>query len=310
MARTTWRQRRSHGEFLDWTGPADPSVDVGVAEIALPIRYWRTDCFMGLFAADLGAVRDLLPSHRLHPVRVTGQRAVVAIGVFNYLETGVGPYGEIAVSPLCTLDRPAPPVLPLATGYLRGMSAFVAHLPVTSRIAREAGRRIWGYPKFVADMDFDLRPESQRVEMSEGGREILSLEVGRRGHVALETAPLTTYTEHDGRLVRTSIAMRGHVATALGPGSGELLLGDHPVAREVAALGIGSRPLVTRTYLSHSAILPVGTDLGPSDRPYTGYQGSGAELGRHTVRYDEGLVRTVTRSTPGLGPGLATAVGS
>ena len=300
MARMTRRQRRAHDTFLDWTGPADPTVDIGVAEIALPIRYWRTDCFMALFAADLGAVRALLPSHRLHPVRVTGNKAVVAVGVFNYLETSVGPYGEIAVSPLCTLDRAAPPVLPLAAGYLRGMSGFVAHLPVTTRIAREAGRRVWGYPKFVADMDFDLSPERQRVEMSEDGQEIMSLEVRRRGHVALETAPLTTYTAHDGRLVRTRIAIRGHVATALGPANGELLLGDHPVAREIAALGIDRKPLVTRTYLSHSAILPAGTDLGATDRPHTGHQGTDAEFGRHTVRYDEGVVRTVSRSTPGV----------
>lgn len=300
MARTTRRLRRAHDPFLDWTGPADPAVDIGVAEIALPIRYWRTDCFMALFAADLGAVRDLLPSRRLHPVRVTGSRAVIAVGAFNYLETSVGPYGEIAVSPLCTLDRAAPPVLPLATGYLRGMSGFVAHLPVTTRIAREAGRRVWGYPKFVADMDFDLGPESQRVEMSEDGQEILSLEIRRRGHVALETAPLTTYSSRDGRLVRTRIAVRGHVATALGPATGELLLGAHPVAREIAALGIDSRPLVTRTYLSHSAILPVGADLGAADRPYTGHRGTDAESGRHTLRYDDGVVRTVTRRTPGL----------
>ncbi len=300
MALTTRRPSRAHGRFLDWTGPADPTYDIGVAEIALPIRYWRTDCFMALFTADLDAVRDLLPSQRLHPVRVTGNRAVVAVGVFNYLETSVGPYGEIALSPLCTLDRAALPILPLATGHLRGMSGFVAHLPVTTRIAREAGRRVWGYPKFVADMDFDLSPERQRVEMSEDGREILSLEVRRRGHVTLDTAPLTTYTTHDGRLVRTEIAVRGHVATAVGPANGELLLGDHPVGREIAALGIDRRPLVTRTYLSHSAILPVGTDLGPADRPYTGHQGTDAETGRHTVRYDDGAVRTVTGGAPGV----------
>lgn len=293
-------RRRRHDSFLGWTGPADPAVDIGVAEIALPIRYWRTDCFMGLFTADLGAVRDLLPSSRLHPVRVSANKAIVAIAAFNYLETSVGPYGEIAVSPMCTLDRAAAPVLPLATGYLRGMSGFVAHLPVTSRIAREAGRRVWGYPKFVADMDFDLCPESQRVEMSEGGQEILSLEIRRRGHVALETAPLTTYTIHDGRLVQTVIPTRGHVSTAIGPASGELILGDHPVGREVAELGLGSKPLIARTYLSHNAILPIGSDIGVAERAYTGYRGGSAEFGRHTIRYDEGVVRTVTPSTPGL----------
>jgi hypothetical protein len=76
MARLTRRGARR--AFLDWSGPADPAIDLGVARIALPIRYWRTDCFLALFAADLDAVADLLPSRRLYPVRVTGTKAVVA----------------------------------------------------------------------------------------------------------------------------------------------------------------------------------------------------------------------------------------
>ncbi len=288
-------------DFFDWTGPSQQSVDVGFGDIALPIRYWRTDCFMALFSADLEAARALLPSQRLHPVRISPNRAIVAIAAFNYLETSVGPYGEIALSPLVSLDRPAPPALPLAAGVFNGLSAFVAHLPVTSRIARQAGRTVWGYPKFVADMDFDLRPESQQVRLSEGGRDILTLNVRRSGNVLLEKAPLTTYTVKDERLIRTEVAMRGHVATSLGPRSGSLALGDHPVAKEIAALGVGAKPLLTRTYLSHSAILPIGADIGPADRTYQGFQGNDADFARHTLRYDEGVVQTISE------PGLLTA---
>lgn len=286
--------------FLSWDGPSEPSVDVGVAQIELPIRYWRTDCFMGLFPADLAAVRDLLPSRRLHPVRLPRGRALLAVVAYNYLETGVGPYGEIGISPLCTLDRDAPPLLPLLQGYRHGISGFVAHLPVTSRIAREAGRRIWGYPKFVADMDFELRPERQTVTLGEGGREILRLDVRRSGPVAVDRTPLTTYTVRDARLIRTTIPTRAHVATSVGAAGGELVIGDHPVGRELAALGVSRRPVLTRTYLTHSAILPVGADIGPADRDYTGYHGAEREFGTHTVGYDAGIVRVVTEGVPPL----------
>jgi hypothetical protein len=296
---TAWRRRRQRDHlrpFLEWDGPSDAAVDVGVARIVLPIRYWRTDCFLGVFPADYGAVRDMLPSSRLHPMRLLGSKAAIAVVAYDYIETGVGPYGEIGLVPLCTLDRAAPPMLPLLQDRWRGIGGFVAHLPVTSRVACEAGRSIWGYPKFVADMAFDVSPERQEVTLAEAGREILRLGVRRAGRVALERAPLTTFTVRGDRLIRTTVALRGYVALSVGGSGGELTLGDHPVGRELAALGLGTRPVVTKTYLTHTAILPAGDDIGPADRPYTGYEGEPREVGTHTIRYDDDMVRVVTQA--------------
>jgi hypothetical protein len=138
------------------------------------------------------------------------------------------------------------------------------------------------------------------VTLAEDGSEILRLNVRRSGRVALERMPLTTFTVRDGRLVRTIVATRAHVATALGSSGGELALGDHPVGRALADLGLSTTPVVTRTYLTHSAILPAGEDIGPSDWAYTGYQGADREFGTHTVRYDDRAVRVVTESLPSL----------
>lgn len=289
------RQARQ-APLLDWGGSTEHDVDIGVASIDLPIRYWRTDCFMGLFAADHDAVRRLLPSTRLRPLRLHRGRAAVAVVAYNYLETSVGPYGEIGISPLCTLDRGAPPLLGLAEGYRHGFSGFVAHLPVTSRIAREAGRRVWGYPKFVADMAFEFLPERQAVTLTENGQEILRLEVSRSGRVALERTPLTTYSVLDGRLMRTAVHTRAHVATALR--GGELALGAHPIGRGLADLGLSATPILSRTYLTHAAILPAGKDIGPTQRAYRGYAGDEREFGAHTVRYDDGVVRTISEAGP------------
>lgn len=296
-ALTRWvRARKPAREFLDFDGPGDHDVDVGVARIDLPIRYWRTDCFMGLFAADADAVRALLPSRRLRPVRLARGRVAVAVVAYNYLETSVGPYGEIGISPLCTLDHDAAPVLGLTDGYRHGFAGFVAHLPVTSAIAREAGRRVWGYPKFVADMAFEFLPERQTVTLAENGQEILQLEVRRSGRVALERTPLTTFTVRHGQLVRTTVPTRGYVAT--GVGGGELALGAHTVGRELAGLGLGSAPLVTRTYLTHSAILPAGESVGPTERAYHGYLGGDRSFGEHSVRYDRGVQRIISVDRP------------
>ena len=238
-----WRGRRHRDTlrgFLEWNGPSDPSVDVGVAGIALPIRYWRTDCFMGVFPADYGAVRDLLPSSRLYPVRLLGAQSRGGGGRLQLSRDRGRPLRRVSGQPAVHPRPRRTAAAPLLLGRWHGFGGFVAHLPVTSRVAREAGRRIWGYPKFVADMAFELLPEHQQVTLTETGREILRLGVRRAGWVGLERAPLSTFTVLDTRLIRTTVAMRGYVATALGASCGELTLGDHPVGRELTSLGLAA----------------------------------------------------------------------
>jgi hypothetical protein len=293
------------GESLDgffaWDGPSEQGVDVGSAVIDLPIRYYRDDCFMGVFTASADAVRALLPSDRLHPVRSLGGKALVAVVAWNYLETTVGPYGEVGIAPLCTLDRPAPPLV----GGLReavdpGFGGFVLHLPVTARVARDAGRAVWGYPKFVADMEFDHLPGEQRVHLSEGGRTILSLAVRHGGRAVTDNRPLSTFTVLDGRLVQTTVPTRAVYELGVGRRAGELELGDHPIADQLRGLELSTRPMFTKNYLARAGILPRGTALGPAAR-YEGYRGEDHETGLLSVRYDDSLAAPAALVRPRQG---------
>lgn len=286
--------RRRDRAFFDPSAPSEV-VDIGVDRMDLPIRYYRTDCFLGMFSADYDAVAARLPSERVTPVRLSATRAAIGVVAYNYLETGVGPYGEIGVALLCTLDKVGPPVIPmlLETRYRR-FGAFVLHLPVTTRVACAAGRTVWGYPKFVADMDFVLQPESQRVALSEGDAEILELSVKRSGRLMVDRNPIVTFTVKDGDLLRTEVASRTAYHVGLGRSVGHLELGDHPVARELRALDMSATALATKSYVSHAAILPAGRVLGRADRAYDGFVGSDATTGRHTVAYDSRVARVLT----------------
>lgn len=303
---TRWlRAKRDGGEQGDFFADAGTrgTVDIGTTELELPILYHRTDCSFGVFSADLEATREALPSDRLYPVKVARGRAAIAVVSYNYIETGVGPYGEIGVAALCTLDRQAPPVLPaMLEARYPGFGAFVLHLPVTTRIAREAGRAVWGYPKFVADMAFEFRPETHRVELREDGQDVLSLEVERRGRLVQDRKPLVTYSEHHGELIRTELPVRSTYHAGIGRPYGHLELGDHPIGKELRELDISSESIATKSYVDHAAILPAGQAVGDADRPYDGFEGSAAETGRHTVRFAGGPEQVVTEpSAPKAG---------
>lgn len=259
-------------DLYDWRGPARTGVDVGSAVIDLPIRYRHDECFMGVFAADLAAVAAVLPSERLHPIRLGRDEAAVAIVAYDYFDTSVGSYGEVGVAVLCTLDRPGPPLLPaVMESKWPGFGGFVTHLPVTTTIARDAGRSVWGYPKFVADMRFEHSGTRHSVNLAEGGTRILDLEVDGRGPAVTDNRALTTYSVLDGELIRTTIPMRARYRLGLS-GGGRVSFGDHPVGRQLTSWGLRPEAAFTKTYVARGAMLPEGERLGAADRAYPPYE--------------------------------------
>jgi hypothetical protein len=233
-------------------------------------------------------VRALLPSRELHPVTLPDGRATVAVIAFNYHETSIGPYGEVGIAIPCTHGRSAPPLLPLALeGRFPGWGGFVLHLPVTSRVARDGGRVIYGYAKFVADMDFQKRPAYQRVRLAEEEAHILTLTVQQRGLPIKDNRPLITYSVREGELLKTTVPSRAVYQMGLKPGSGTLALGDHPIADQLCDLDVSTTAIVTKNYLTRSGILPAGEPIGPADRPHEGYLGQERAFGRFTLNYDE-----------------------
>lgn len=263
--------------FFEGTRPGT-RVSHGVANFELPILYFRDDFFGAFFSADEAALRAVLPSDNLHPLTLGRGRALFGIGAFNYLDTSVGPYGEVGVVvPVVHGKRPLPFVPALLEARYPGFGAVVLHLPVTKRIARDAGRGEWGYTKFVADMQFVSTPEHHECQLSEGAEAILTLRVKKGGTLLRDERPLVTYSVKDAKLVRTTIPQRGVVRARLGGGGSWLSLGDHPVAREIAALRPSRAPIFTRYYVERSGILPAGEVVEEGVRPLDGYRGQDRE---------------------------------
>ncbi|HYB39739.1 MAG TPA: acetoacetate decarboxylase family protein [Mycobacterium sp.] len=136
--------------------------------------------------ASYDAVRDVLPSSDLHPVRWFDGRAAVLIAAMRYHEVSVrhadgtpdllAPYGEVLIAALVT-RRPLQRGLPLLLPTMQGLGGFVLDLPVTTAEACDLGRKLFGLPKFVADMDFREEPTQRQVKISEGDAEIMTLRV-------------------------------------------------------------------------------------------------------------------------------------
>lgn len=268
-----------------------PEVELRGDRMRLPISFHRSEAFAGVFGADVRGLTDMLPTDELHPVRIDGTRAAVFVVAYHHREatatmvdgeTRVArPYGEVLIAALVT-PRPAPPLVPIVATTMFRLGAFVLFLPVTTRLAMEAGR-LWNYPKFVADMDFSESEAVREVVVAEGSRRLLTLRVRPAGRPVVDRAPTVLYSERDGRLLQATMPTFELRQVRLGGSGGELELGDHPIADNLRAIGLGHVPIATINVLASRFVMTEGRSLGRA-RPYRGYVTAERDFGRYTVR--------------------------
>jgi hypothetical protein len=273
--------------FFDGARPGK-QAKYGEASFELPILYLRDDFFGLYYTADKKKVSEIIPSDKLTPITLPNGRAVVAIMAYNYLETTIGPYGEVPVAIPVLLEKKQLPLggfLPLMLqGAYPGFGVLVMHLPVTKVVARDAGRGEWGYTKFVADMDFNITPEFLECKMYEKDQFIFDLRVMRRGFHVPDKNPLITFSVKDRQLIRTVIQINGVMRFCFRTKDSYVKFGTHPMAQSIQALDIAEKPFAQSFYTERAAILPSGEVVDRNVKPLEGYIGE-TRVGRHTWKY-------------------------
>lgn len=271
--------------FFSGTRPGK-SMTLGGEKFELPILYFRDDAFALFYTADPVKVKALLPSDRLHPVTLSKKKALLGVACFNYIDTTIGPYGEVGiVVPAIYADKKPLHAIPaIRESYDPRFGSVVLHLPVTNTIARDGGRGLWGYTKFVADMRFVITPEYLQCELGEDGRHILTARVARRGLIKKDYRPLSSFSVKDKKLIQTTIPQVGTARNSLFPEGSFLELGDHEIVGPIRELGLSKKPVMSRYYLERSAILPEGKVIEENVRELEGYRGADRH-GEHTVVY-------------------------
>lgn len=286
-----WRPSGRDAAFFTWTAER-PIAQFRGRAIMGPTAIHRIASFQTVHLAAFESVRAVIPTDALHPVRWLDGRALVFVAAMRHQDVTASfdsgepfispPYGEVSVGVMVT-RRPAPRGLPVFGRSLRG---FVLHMPVTTAIAAESGRLLLGSPKFVSDMDFVEEPLRRAVTVSEGDREIMTVQVRPSGLVTVNRAPVIIYSVLDGQLLESTVRFFGHRQTMIGSASGHVHLGDHPVADELRGLAVDTAPLMAANYLEARMLFGAGVPVATADE-YRGYVGQEPERGRYTVAYPD-----------------------
>ena len=211
------------------------------ARIGLPLRYYDWSGIMAHFPVSAAAVRNLLPSNKLKPVQLVPGTAILSLAAMEYRQiSDLAPYNEFAIMvPAVYEPMVNIPSLPLLFPQsFKRFGFYVHHMPVTTQGACDCGVEIWGFPKIVAQISFEETNQVRRCQLQAEGKDIVTLEVEKMVTKG-RAMNYRTYTVKDGQLLKTLIQAQGRFGTARFRGGASYALGDHPIAEELRALGMG-----------------------------------------------------------------------
>lgn len=209
--------------------------------LTMPVRIRQADVHTALFSVAADAAQAMIDYSGLRVCQYRPGRAVVNLMLARYVDGDLGAYHEFGTAVMVNppgSDRRGPRALASA-------SAFIHHLPVDQEFTCEAGRTIWGFPKIMAD--FTVR-DGRRFgfDVSAGGAHIATVEFGRGLPVppvfTARQRELTAFSHLDGVTREVSWQMRVSGLRARAGGA-TLRLGEHPIGRELATLGLPKRAL-------------------------------------------------------------------
>lgn len=215
--------------------------------VAMPVEVREATAATAMFSVDAAAAQRMIGYSGLQVLRHLPGRTVVGLVFVRYVDGDLGPYDELGVCVLVRSHEATGPetVAGNLRGLVRGDAGVLIHrLPVDGEFTLAAGRGIWGFPKTLAEFDADLRGADRHVALRQDGELVLDLRVRRGPRLPAPGGrrALRAYSHLDGVTRHTEWAM-DPCGVRSRPGGAELRLGGHPIATELADLGLPKRAM-------------------------------------------------------------------
>jgi hypothetical protein len=209
--------------------------------LTMPVRIRKATQHMAMFSVDADAAQRMIDYSGLQVCRYLPGRAIVVLTFMHYIDGDLDQYHEFNTSLMVN------PPGSNASGprALQSAGAFTHHMPVDEQFTLEAGTKIWGYPKVMAD--FTIRDGRQfGFDCSVDGQLVVGMEF-RRGlpfRLTPRQQSQRSYSYRNGVACETAFdyTLDG-VRTRFG--GVRIRLGDHHYAKELASLGLPKRAMVS-----------------------------------------------------------------
>ena len=209
--------------------------------LTMPVKIRRAAQHMAMFSVDADAAQQMIDYSGLQVCRYLPGRAIVVLMLMHYIDGDLGEYYEYGTNVMVN----PPGTNASGPRALGSAGAFIHHLPVDQEFTLEAGTKIWGFPKVMAD--FTIRDGHQfSFDLTIDGQFAVGMDFRPGLPVPLSgrTQGQTSYSYRDGvtreiPFEMTPSALRYRI------GGARVRLGEHPYAKELASLGFPKRALIS-----------------------------------------------------------------
>jgi hypothetical protein len=232
-------------------GTNPPFYSIQGRRVGFPVEVRDAASGSATFPVASAAAQRLLPGGEFRVAEMAPGRALCSIAAIDYRDNDLGDYREVSIALFVRPrgERSLPWLGTWRDLFRSCLGTYILHLPVDQDFTREAGCAIWGFPKTVQQIDFEVGPDSTRCELVYAGERALELRLPRGGSRTLPEQILTTYTHIEGVAHRTRFVSRAE-GFGVRLGGAELRLGSGPLAEALRSLGLPRRALMS-TWMEH-----------------------------------------------------------
>jgi hypothetical protein len=192
--------------------------------VTMPVLVRDASAGTAIFDVDLAAAQALVPP-AFEVIESAPGKAQLALALIDYRDNDLGSYLEVGT---IFFVRPA-------GGGPDG--SYISHLPVDQEFTCAAGNQIWGFPKTVEKIDVVNSPTTSRWLLRMDGEPVLTITIPRGGEDEMPRMDMTSYTLIDGRPHATAFS-QGGTGSSMAFDGVTWELGSHPIAKELASLGL------------------------------------------------------------------------
>lgn len=212
----------------------DGTWEIQGTRLTFPVRIRQARAACATYLVRTDRARPLLAGTGLELVSVAG-RTPLFLALVDYRDNDLGDYDEVGVAFLARHRGRTGP--------------YIHQLPVTQTFTMEAGRALWGLPKWLGGAELAIEGADARCHLTDGtGRHVLTAVLRALPLRLPGTLPgaVTALAPHDGGVFASAVRARvGGVR--VGRGASLVLGRGHPMADELRALELPRRPLAVVT---------------------------------------------------------------